>query len=96
LFQRGSYVPITASGERADHVCAFARQSNGQRAVVVVPRLVANLTGSEGSIDWRDTSVRLPSGHYRCLLSGTSVDASAPAFVGQLLGALPVALLVSA
>lgn len=38
LFLNGRYVPLTADGERADSVCAFARERNGQWLLVVAPR----------------------------------------------------------
>jgi (1->4)-alpha-D-glucan 1-alpha-D-glucosylmutase len=50
LFQHGDYVPLEAEGPQARHVCAFARQLAAepgrtlQVAVVVVPRLIAQLT----------------------------------------------------
>ncbi len=50
LFYQGTYVPLEATGERAEHVCAFAWQGTSaegqppQVVVVVVPRLLAQLT----------------------------------------------------
>lgn len=94
LFQRGSYAPLAASGAHADRLCAFVRQHAEQRAIVLVPRLIASLRGPDGLVDWGDTSVTLPAGAYRCLLSGARVDAGAPIPLAQLFDVLPVALLV--
>ena len=68
LFERGDYLPLTAVGEKADHLCAFARRLDGQLAVVAVPRLAAGLLGRDESIlplgpeVWRDTYLLLPPG----------------------------------
>jgi (1->4)-alpha-D-glucan 1-alpha-D-glucosylmutase len=95
LFQRGSYSALAASGKHAEHVCAFARTLEHQRAITVVPRLLTGLSTPEGRLSWADTALSLPAGKYRCLLSGASVDASAPVPLERLLGELPVTLLVS-
>jgi (1->4)-alpha-D-glucan 1-alpha-D-glucosylmutase len=95
LFQRGSYASVAASGLHAERVCAFVRQNAEQRAIVIVPRLIANLPGPDGRLDWGDTTVTLPVGTYRCLLSGASFDGGAPVPLAQLLDTLPVALLAA-
>jgi (1->4)-alpha-D-glucan 1-alpha-D-glucosylmutase len=65
LFREGSYVPLVASGERADHVVAFARVSGEASCLIVVPRMMVQLVGfpSEtlpvGEI-WGDTTLALP------------------------------------
>ena len=43
LFAEGAYLPLSATGARREHVCAFARRSGTAWAVVVVPRLSARL-----------------------------------------------------
>lgn len=50
LFQRGEYIPLSATGEHATHVVAFARRYEDQTAIVAVPRLCAKLLA-----DNRDT-----------------------------------------
>jgi (1->4)-alpha-D-glucan 1-alpha-D-glucosylmutase len=67
LFLDGSYAPLAAAGERADHVVAFARRCGDTSAVAIVPRLVAPLTtGSRflpvGAESWGDTHLLLPHG----------------------------------
>jgi maltooligosyltrehalose synthase len=41
LILRGRYLPLAAEGSRADRVCAFAREHEGNWALAVVPRLSA-------------------------------------------------------
>jgi (1->4)-alpha-D-glucan 1-alpha-D-glucosylmutase len=43
LFLDGEYLPLSASGRRRAHVCAFARRKGAAWAVVAVPRLLAQL-----------------------------------------------------
>jgi (1->4)-alpha-D-glucan 1-alpha-D-glucosylmutase len=102
LFRNGEYVPIAASGSKANHVCAFLRRSPDGGALVVVPRLVVGLTGGEtkpplGFDVWRDTSVHLPGrgeSRLRDVFSGKIVETSGSALsVGQVLSEFPVALL---
>jgi (1->4)-alpha-D-glucan 1-alpha-D-glucosylmutase len=78
LFLEGGYEPVEAAGERAGHVCAFARlltQEDGALvfALVVAPRLVLGLTGGAerpplGAEVWGDTHLLLPAalGAARC------------------------------
>lgn len=50
IFRLGDYVPLDVTGPRARHICAFARvcrspsESESKLAVVIAPRLVAQLT----------------------------------------------------
>jgi (1->4)-alpha-D-glucan 1-alpha-D-glucosylmutase len=96
LFREGSYVALSAEGARHDHVCAFAREHGGERAIIVVPRLLATLIQSGGSIGWGGTALVLPAGNYRCVLSGARFEANAPLALERLLADFPVALLTSA
>ena len=99
LFQQGSYEPLAAQGERAQHVFAFARRLGGQAVVVVVPRLVRGLTGGEmqpptGVSVWGDTALAMPGGgRYRSVFTGETVDASGDLPLAEVLGKFPVALL---
>jgi (1->4)-alpha-D-glucan 1-alpha-D-glucosylmutase len=86
----GSYLPLAARGDRADHVVAFLR---GARVATVVPRLVLGLGGPHERWDWADTTLALPAGPWRDALTGT-VHHGADLPLGVLLGELPVALLV--
>jgi (1->4)-alpha-D-glucan 1-alpha-D-glucosylmutase len=65
LFADGDYVPLAVTGEKAKHLVAFARRSGDSMAIVVAPRLWAQLLGSgeyppaDGAL-WKDTRVELP------------------------------------
>ncbi|HTT24926.1 MAG TPA: malto-oligosyltrehalose synthase [Candidatus Sulfotelmatobacter sp.] len=107
LFQRGSYVPLKAQGEMANHVVAFARRHEGRTIVIATPRLCAKLMGenyetiSEEAI-WRDSTLELPSDEVRCyhnLFTGECLplkaDSSSGVRLFELFRTFPVALLVS-
>jgi (1->4)-alpha-D-glucan 1-alpha-D-glucosylmutase len=46
LFTQGTYLPLTTSGARHDHVVAFARRFDNHWALVAVPRLMMKLPPS--------------------------------------------------
>ena len=56
LFHHGEYVPLQVEGEKAAHVCAFARrlpaspEAAAKIAVAVAPRLIAQLTPATDSL----------------------------------------------
>jgi (1->4)-alpha-D-glucan 1-alpha-D-glucosylmutase len=85
IFASGSYAPITASGNKAEHVVAFAR---GGAIVTVVPRLIATLSGN-----WENTALEIPPGKWTNVLSG-EVVAGGRIVMADLLRRFPVALLV--
>ena len=86
LFGPGAgYRPLLASGPRAGHLVAFARQEG---AVTLAPRLVMGLGG-----DWQETEVELPSGAWRDELTGLETPGGSRR-VGDLLSNFPVSLLV--
>ena len=65
LFQSGAYLPLSPEGSRAEHVCAFARRLGDREAIVLVPRLIARLTGDAttdpiGESVWGETRLMLP------------------------------------
>ncbi|MCB0043858.1 MAG: malto-oligosyltrehalose synthase [Caldilineaceae bacterium] len=64
LFRHGGYLPLTVTGEYADHVCAFVRSDGDDWLLTVAPRWSAILSdGRElpptGDI-WGDTQIVLP------------------------------------
>jgi len=84
LFNQGNYVPLTISGEKMNHVCAFARTLGTEAIVVVVPRLSVGLTGGKeiwplGSETWQKTALELPceiaAGVFHNLFTGEAVSA---------------------
>lgn len=80
------YTPLVASGEAADHVLAYDRGG----VVAVGTRLPVGLERRGG---WGGTTVALPPGRWRDRLTG-HVHTGEVA-VADLLGSLPVALLVT-
>jgi (1->4)-alpha-D-glucan 1-alpha-D-glucosylmutase len=65
LFGRGDYLALEAAGPHRDHVCAFARCTDHDVVLVVVPRLVVRLTGGVerpplGLDVWGKTALLLP------------------------------------
>jgi len=65
LFQRGSYIPLRAAGNKRQHACAFSWQYKDQKIIVVAPILLAGLTRKAeirplGDEAWEDTHLILP------------------------------------
>ncbi len=84
-FNAGStYQPLQAVGARASHVVAFSRRG---LVATIAPRLVWQLAG-----DWADTTLELPPGHWRSVLTGDDVEGG-PVPLRELLRRFPVALL---
>ncbi|RFU19298.1 malto-oligosyltrehalose synthase [Geodermatophilus marinus] len=82
------YEPVTATGSAAGHAVAFDRGG----AVTVATRLPVALEAAGG---WGDTALRLPTGSWRDLLTGTRMVSDAAGVpVSAALARLPVALLV--
>ncbi|GAB4067386.1 malto-oligosyltrehalose synthase [Angustibacter speluncae] len=83
------YAPLpTTTG----HVVAFTRTDDGgPRVVTLATRLAKELDDLGG---WGEHTVALPEGRWHDLLTGRDVDGGAPVRLGELLTALPVALLV--
>ena len=88
LFRLGEYLPLKVTGQRAAHLCAFARRLEGRLAVVLAPRLYLKLLGAGSATDdrgqrlplgaevWTDTTVQLPSrpdAPLRSVLDGAEV-----------------------
>ena len=102
LFQGGSYLPLSADGERSEHLVAFARMNRQEAAIVAVPRFSSQLMDGEmrpplGEI-WGNTVVHLPkSGSYWNVLTDEALDlaGSRSLLCRKLFARFPVALLVS-
>lgn len=101
LFRHGSYQPLPAEGERAEHVVAYARGAEGQCLVTVVARLPWTLTGGDFArwpAAWDETALTLPSaGRWRELYTGrvwTVGDEGRRLRLRELLVALPAAVLM--
>jgi (1->4)-alpha-D-glucan 1-alpha-D-glucosylmutase len=84
LFGSSSYAPLAAAGAKSKHAFGFARD----RLVVVVPRLVVGLGG-----DWADTTIDLPNGTWRSLITGEEQPGGPGIQVAELMRQFPVAVL---
>jgi (1->4)-alpha-D-glucan 1-alpha-D-glucosylmutase len=107
LYAEGEYLPLAASGPKAEHVFAFARRHGSHLSVTVVPRLVARLYGPTGFVagggdPWGDTYLEVPAEwarDARDVLTGALVEdwpiagSSTRLPLATLLRDLPVALL---
>jgi len=93
VFSAGEYLPLEATGERADHVVAYARRTGDETVVVAVPRLVGQLGEKP---DWGNTAIPLPRGTgWRNRLTGAEVEGGDAVMAATLFADLPVALLSS-
>jgi (1->4)-alpha-D-glucan 1-alpha-D-glucosylmutase len=105
LFKAGAYLPLTVEGQHADRVVAFARLGDTELVIIVTPRLVTPLLAEvdeplPAPERWGRTRIVLPeelaAGALRDRLSGRTHDlAEGELRLGEVLGALPVALLES-
>ncbi|MHB8688489.1 MAG: malto-oligosyltrehalose synthase [Candidatus Dormibacteraceae bacterium] len=86
LFETTGYAPLTAVGAKARHVLSFVRGG----LVVVVPRLLVGLGG-----DWAGTSLELPPGRWRDVLTGDEHDGGAAIQLDKLLETFAVAVLAA-
>ena len=103
LFRRGAYLPLTVQGRHADKVLAFARLGEGQRAIIVAPRLASGLLGGATTPlipaqNWDDTRVILPfalsPANSTGLFSSAAVSPSKELMLRALLAEFPVNLLI--
>jgi len=104
LFADGSYVPLTASGPRQNHVLAFARVLNDQSVVVLTSRLTCTLMGGQMKLPiggaWKNTFVDVPksvaSAQLTDALAGWRFNAAEPRIdLEQAFATLPFAVLSS-
>ncbi len=107
LFANGDYVPLDATGAKADHVCAFARTNGDETVIAVAPRLIIGLTDGEerpplGEQVWGETWLPLPAEyagrHFRNLFTGeeltvTNHDGTPGLPLAAICAHFPVALL---
>ena len=107
LFRDGAYVPLAVSGERADHLCAFARVLGGDCVIAIAPRLACTLMRGEtlvpiGEDVWGDTRVGLADlpgkREWRDALGGRRISSLETDALGAslTLSTLPLALLAPA
>jgi (1->4)-alpha-D-glucan 1-alpha-D-glucosylmutase len=99
IMAHGGYQPLAAEGEKAGHLLAYQRSHQGERLVVVVPRLTCGL-GAHLPIReaWGNTAIRLPADatatSWRCELGGQVVQSRNGALaMADVTAVLPVAVL---
>ncbi|MDO9225290.1 MAG: 4-alpha-glucanotransferase [Pseudomonadota bacterium] len=104
VFRDGSYLPLTVSGERALHACAYARRHGDHTLITLVPRLPARLLGDNpilplGPEVWGDSVLELPvelaGTAWRNAFTGERHAAAGQLALGQLFATFPVVLLAS-
>ncbi|MXQ10066.1 malto-oligosyltrehalose synthase [Microvirga makkahensis] len=98
LYGYGDYRPLPVQGGRASHLIAFQRQHGEDRLAVIVPRFWSSLVGTDHlQIDpavWQDTSVSLPVGGWRNVITGLPVEAGPGRLApGEILTSFPFAVL---
>ncbi len=100
LFSEGNYVPLSATGNRCNHVVAFGRQLGDMVTITVTPRMMlrqlepGRLHAGRGF--WGNTAITLPAelhGPKRDLLTERPIGGTASILLADLLGSQPVALL---
>jgi (1->4)-alpha-D-glucan 1-alpha-D-glucosylmutase len=108
LFQQGSYIPLNVSGEKKEHVVAYAREHQGKTAVVVAARLCAgllseNLTTICNEKAWGNTAVEMSFRGAACYhnvftsecIPANNKEQGQGVSMANLLRHFPVALLLS-
>ncbi|MHA6248307.1 malto-oligosyltrehalose synthase [Pontibacter sp. CAU 1760] len=102
LFSFGDYLPLQVEGTHKHHVLAFARQHQGQWAIIITPLhlvgLIAEGQQPLGQQVWEDTSVVLPAQaptRWEQVLGTGSVATNGSLLVSQALDSFPVAFLTA-
>lgn len=81
LFRQGEYLPLKVEGERAEHLCAYARHLDGDTVIVIAPRWFAALSENGQGWPlrphaWKNTWIELPvplaGAAWRNLFTGES------------------------
>lgn len=88
LFVEGSYQPMYAQGDKADHVIAYMR---GDAVITIVPRFFLRLNHN-----WGDTAFELPKGTWYNLLKHEDEELSGQVPMQEMFKSFPVALLINA
>ncbi len=103
IFEQGDYQPLSAEGERANHIVAFARTYKGQSAIAVVPRFLTSLITPDqdpyGKAVWGDTALVLPpglKGPWQDALTNVKHRDQSRLPIAKILQTFPAALLVRA
>jgi len=108
IFRTGEYTPLQTVGENAQHVIALTRRLGDSRVLAIVPRLSAQLAGSQlrlptGAKVWGETAIQLQDWtetSFRNVFTGEEVPLDRAGNIGVLkvasvLSEFPVAILVN-
>jgi (1->4)-alpha-D-glucan 1-alpha-D-glucosylmutase len=103
LFRSGEYLPLSASGKRADNVLAYARTGDEDAFIVLTPRLVFNALhmdlSSPRNERWAETEVSLPprlaNRRYRDVFTGKIIDPQERIAISWVFAEHPFALLLA-
>ncbi len=104
LLGEGQYIPLSGEGERADHLCAFARRHDGQTLITVTPRWYARLMACStdrciGRTVWGEDRLLLPeplgAESYENIFSGQLHAPGEGLLVAELLRDFPVGVLIA-
>jgi (1->4)-alpha-D-glucan 1-alpha-D-glucosylmutase len=98
LYSDGDYSPLAVEGEHASHLIAFQRQHGEDRLSVIVPRLWSDLVARDRlhfePTAWQGTSVALPEGRWRNVITGSAVEIRPEGqALGEILSPFPFAVL---
>lgn len=100
LFRTGAYLPLESTGSRAANVVSYARTTEDDAAICVIPRLAAALSQPGELPDaaaWGDTRIVLPAKlqgrELTDALTGRRFPPGHPLSVAEVLHSSPVALL---
>ncbi|MFL5192546.1 MAG: malto-oligosyltrehalose synthase [Microvirga sp.] len=98
LYAEGDYRPLSIEGERAAHLLGYIRQHGEGALAVIVPRHWRDLTDRDGlshdQATWRETTVTLPHGRWRNVLTGEDILIdSEQQMIAGLVSTLPFAVL---
>lgn len=99
LFDHGQYAPVRLSGPASEHAIAYMREHESQKLLVIVPRLMFTLAGTEpifgNAALWDETSLQLPASistdGWTDLFTGELVVD--PTNLGAIFGQMPLAVL---
>jgi (1->4)-alpha-D-glucan 1-alpha-D-glucosylmutase len=104
IFQNGEYLPVPASQDRREHICAFCRCYKKEWTLTVVPRLTTRLVPVNkfplGPV-WGESQLLLPQNaprNWQNVLTGEEIDAQEGKglAVSEVLRTCPVALMTNA
>lgn len=102
LFLDGAYQPLHATGDRAAHLCAFARTLGDHAAVAIAPRLTSAIAAPPEfplGEKWGQTTIPLPDaspGPWLNVFDGRTIPAEGAINAADALAHLPCALLIRA